>query len=143
MSNDDEEEQPEGPPRPTSASPKPTPPRVPAHRPALAFETVDNAARKLGLEVGALRARCRRAAVAVGDTTVAHLGGGVVAFKFGRSWRIRFPPAFEASPWDARATGFGGRPSTASYRANGDQNGDGRDSIAGRFVPVAREEDSE
>jgi hypothetical protein len=26
-----------------------------------------------------------------GRDIVAHLGGGVVAFKFGRSWRVRFP----------------------------------------------------
>ena len=49
------------------------------------------AAERLSLAPDALRARCRRAAKRVGDTTVANLGGGIVAFKFGRSWRIRFP----------------------------------------------------
>jgi hypothetical protein len=55
------------------------------------FDDIDSAAAKLGLETNALRARCRRAARRVGDTVTAHLGGGIVAFKFGRSWRIRFP----------------------------------------------------
>jgi hypothetical protein len=42
--------------------------------------------------VEALRARCRRAALRVGDSIQAQLGGGIVAFKFGRSWRVRMPP---------------------------------------------------
>lgn len=57
------------------------------------FETIKSAAAKLSLDVEALRARCRRAAERRGDAVVAKLGGGIVAFKFGRSWRIRFPPA--------------------------------------------------
>jgi len=55
------------------------------------FETIESAAAKLGLDGDALRARCRRAARSVHDATVANLGGGIVAFKFGKSWRIRFP----------------------------------------------------
>jgi len=58
--------------------------------PRQVFETVETAAAKLGLDPDALRARCRRAAEQVGDAVVAQLGGGIVAFKFGKSWRIRF-----------------------------------------------------
>ena len=53
--------------------------------------TIEAAADRLSLDSKALRARCRRAAQIVGDDTVANLGGGIVAFKFGRSWRVRFP----------------------------------------------------
>jgi hypothetical protein len=56
-----------------------------------AFDTIESAAAKLGIDVDALRARCRRAQQRIGDTVPAHLGGGIVAFKFGRSWRVRFP----------------------------------------------------
>ena len=57
------------------------------------FETIEAAAAKLSLEAAALRARCRRAARLEGDAVVAPLGGGIVAIKFGRSWRVRFPTA--------------------------------------------------
>ena len=63
------------------------PPMLP---PRQAFETIETAAVRLGLDPDALRARCRRAAEQVGDAIVAQLGGGIVAFKFGKSWRIRF-----------------------------------------------------
>jgi hypothetical protein len=55
--------------------------------------TIEVAAKRLALGPTALRARCRRAARRVGDAIVANLGGGIVAFKFGRSWRVRFPEA--------------------------------------------------
>jgi hypothetical protein len=55
------------------------------------FDTVESAAVRLDLDANALRARCRRAARQVGDAVVAQLGGGITAFKFGKSWRIRFP----------------------------------------------------
>lgn len=55
------------------------------------LHAIDAAAAQLGLAPDALRARCRRAARRVGDAVIAQLGGGIVAFKFGRSWRIRFP----------------------------------------------------
>ena len=54
-------------------------------------QPLEVAAEQLCLAPDALRARCRRAARRVGDATVANLGGSIVAFKFGRSWRIRFP----------------------------------------------------
>lgn len=60
--------------------------------PRQVFETIASAAAILSLDVEALRARCRRAQEKVGDMIVAKLGGGIVAFKFGRSWRVRFPP---------------------------------------------------
>lgn len=53
---------------------------------------IEVAAVRLALTPLALRARCRRAARREGRTIVAHLGAGVVAYKFGRSWRVRFPP---------------------------------------------------
>lgn len=56
-----------------------------------ALHTVEAAAERLSLDAKALRARCRRAARRVGDEVIAHLGGGIVAFKFGRSWRVQFP----------------------------------------------------
>ena len=55
------------------------------------FETINAAAAKLSLDAEALRARCRRAARRDGDAIVASLGGGIVAIKLGRSWRVRFP----------------------------------------------------
>jgi hypothetical protein len=51
---------------------------------------IDRAAERLALTPVALRARCRRAARREGRHLVAHLGPGVVACKFGRSWRVRF-----------------------------------------------------
>ncbi len=38
----------------------------------------------------ALRARCRRKARREGREVVARLGAGVVGFKFGANWRVRF-----------------------------------------------------
>lgn len=55
------------------------------------YETLESAAAQLGLDPGALRARCRRAAVREGRDVRAYLGGGIVAFKFGRTWRVCFP----------------------------------------------------
>jgi hypothetical protein len=52
---------------------------------------IEVAAVRLALTPVALRARCRRAARREGRNVVAHLGAGVVAYKFGRSWRVRFP----------------------------------------------------
>lgn len=60
--------------------------------PAPVFETIESAAVKLAVPPAALRSRCRRAAKQSGNSTTVHLGGGIVAFKFGRSWRIQFPP---------------------------------------------------
>jgi hypothetical protein len=54
---------------------------------------IEEAAPRLALTPVALRARCRRAARREGRNIVAHLGAGVVAYKFGRSWRVRFPLA--------------------------------------------------
>jgi len=54
------------------------------------FWSVDAASARLSLSAVALRARCRRAARREGRDVCAHLGGGVVAHKVGRSWRIRF-----------------------------------------------------
>jgi hypothetical protein len=58
------------------------------------FLSTELAAHKLGMDADSLRARCRRAAKGVGDAAVAQLGGGIVAFKFGRRWRLRFPHAY-------------------------------------------------
>jgi hypothetical protein len=51
--------------------------------------TVEHAARLLSTSPTALRARCRRNARRVGREVIARLGAGVVAFKFGASWRLR------------------------------------------------------
>ena len=63
----------------------------PTAEPTPALDDIETAAAKLGIDPDALRARCRRAAQRRGDAIVAHLGGGIVGFKFGSSWRIRFP----------------------------------------------------
>jgi hypothetical protein len=55
------------------------------------YYTVEAAAAKLSLDPAALRARLRRAQRVEGDMIVADLGGGIRGFKFGKSWRIRFP----------------------------------------------------
>jgi len=57
------------------------------------YVPIEEAAARLTLTPIALRARCRRAARREGRNVVAHLGAGVVAYKFGRSWRVRFPLA--------------------------------------------------
>jgi len=57
------------------------------------FETVEAASTKLSPDPTALRARLRRAQRVEGNAIVADLGGGILGFKFGKSWRIRFPEA--------------------------------------------------
>ena len=77
----------------------PNPPSPPIARPcepaprssSPLYDTIETAAAKLDLAPEALRARCRRGATRVGNSTEAELGGGIVAFKFGRGWRVRFP----------------------------------------------------
>jgi hypothetical protein len=67
-------------------------PAIAALRTAPIFETIESAAPKLGVAPGALRSRCQRAARRIGAASaVAQLGGGIVAFKFGKTWRLRFP----------------------------------------------------
>jgi hypothetical protein len=61
--------------------------------------TADEAARLLATTPTALRARCRRCARRIGREVVARLGAGVVAFKFGASWRFRLEPL----RWGTRA----------------------------------------
>jgi hypothetical protein len=53
--------------------------------------SIEHAAPLLSLTPEALRARCRRAARMVRGSVVADLGGGVVAVKLGRSWRVKVP----------------------------------------------------
>ena len=76
---------------------KPPKSRAAAKEPASSSEpvyyTVEAAAAKLSLDPAALRARLRRAQRTEGNTVVADLGGGIHGFKFGKSWRIRFPGA--------------------------------------------------
>ncbi len=55
------------------------------------FVSIDAAARALDMSAEALRARCRRASRRSGKQIVADIGGGFVAMKFGRSWRVRLP----------------------------------------------------
>jgi hypothetical protein len=56
-----------------------------------AYFDVDEGAIRLSTTPTALRARCRRNARREGRSVSSHLGGGIVAIKFGRSWRLRFP----------------------------------------------------
>lgn len=55
------------------------------------YEAIEAAALRLATTAVALRARCRRGARRRGRDVVAELGLGIVAFKFGHSWRVRFP----------------------------------------------------
>jgi hypothetical protein len=57
------------------------------------FETIAAAALRLGVDARALRRRCNRHGQRVGDYVVVHLDGGLVAFKFGPRWRLRFKRA--------------------------------------------------
>ena len=52
--------------------------------------TIELAAVMLGTTQTVLRARCRRHARREGREVVARLGAGVVGFKFGANWRVRF-----------------------------------------------------
>ena len=52
--------------------------------------TINEAAPRLGVSPRALRARCRRNQKREKGEVVARLGAGVVAYKFGVSWRISF-----------------------------------------------------
>lgn len=53
------------------------------------YLTIDQAAELLAMTPVALRTRCNRRARRVGRDTIADLGDGVVAVKFGRLWRVR------------------------------------------------------
>lgn len=74
--------------------------RPPKESKTSTIESLEDAARRLDLQPNALRARCRRNAREVGDSIVAKLGAGITAFKLGRSWRVRFPVAFDAATRD-------------------------------------------
>jgi hypothetical protein len=52
-----------------------------------------SAAKRLGVDAAQLRKRCLRRGERAGDCIVALLEDGVVAFKFGGRWRVRFPRA--------------------------------------------------
>jgi hypothetical protein len=84
-------------PTPSPHEPTEATPLDPRHRAASPhwdrlYDTIESAAAKLAMDPNALRARCRRAARRVAGYGIeAHLGAGVVAVKFGKSWRIRFP----------------------------------------------------
>ena len=56
------------------------------------FFSIDTAAARLETTPVALRARCRRRARREGREIVARLGAGVIAYKFGANWRVRFAP---------------------------------------------------
>lgn len=53
-----------------------------------ALHTIRTAAAHMGVDPVTLRAQCRNA---TRDGGVADLGGGIIAFKIGRHWRVRFP----------------------------------------------------
>ncbi len=62
-----------------------------APNPAATYVTIAAAAVRLSISTTALRARCRRYARREGKDVVARLGAGIVAYKLGASWRVRFP----------------------------------------------------
>lgn len=64
---------------------------VPSSGGRVVYETVGQAASTLSTTPAALWARCRRNARREGRDVVARIGGGVVAVKLGRSWRVCFP----------------------------------------------------
>jgi hypothetical protein len=56
------------------------------------YFTIAQAARRIGSSPDALRRRCERAATKLlNGNIVAELGGGIRAFKFGRTWLVTFP----------------------------------------------------
>ena len=55
------------------------------------YLTIDQAAHRLAMTHDALRKRLARGAVRRGRDTICELGDGIVAVKFGRIWRVRFP----------------------------------------------------
>lgn len=59
------------------------------------YADLAEAAPHLGMTAGALRKRCTRGARREGRMIVARLGD-LVAVKFGRSWRVRWPPSGSA-----------------------------------------------
>lgn len=68
---------------------------------------LETAALQLAITAVALRARCRRNARREKGEVVARLGGGIVAYKFGSHWRVRFPPElapFRSPPSAPEAT---------------------------------------
>lgn len=55
------------------------------------YATVEQAACRMQLNANALRHRISRKARRDGKVISAHLGGGIMAYKVGRNWRIKFP----------------------------------------------------
>lgn len=76
------------------------PRRRPRRRRAVAvgkrFHSTEAAATKLDTTVGALRQRARRRARSENGQTIARLGMGVIARKFGCTWRFYFSEEDEA-----------------------------------------------
>jgi len=56
-----------------------------------ALDPLESAAARLGTSAEALQERCEREAERCGDVAVAYLDAGVVAFRAGGEWRLRFP----------------------------------------------------
>ncbi len=55
------------------------------------YLTIDAAASRLSMTPLALRKRCTKLARKVGKDIKADIGDGIVAVRFGRIWRVRFP----------------------------------------------------
>lgn len=55
--------------------------------------TIRDAAARLAMSEEALQTFCRRRARRRGRDIVAELPDGILAVKFGRHWRVRFPAA--------------------------------------------------
>lgn len=53
------------------------------------YWTTIETAKMLGMTVGAVRARAQRVARREAGKIVAHIGPGVIGYKFGRTWRFK------------------------------------------------------
>jgi hypothetical protein len=62
-----------------------------ARKATMTYYTIEQAAAQLAMTPQALQKRCTRNARIRGSDVIAELGDGVIAVKFGRVWRIRFP----------------------------------------------------
>ena len=58
---------------------------------AAMYLTIEAAALRLSMSPAALRKRVSREARRVGRDIRAEIGDGIVAVRFGRLWRVRFP----------------------------------------------------
>lgn len=62
------------------------------------YYTTEQAAEILQCSVEALQCRCRRSARRQKDGTIAaKLGAGIIAYKYGRLWKVQFPDSSQSA----------------------------------------------